>query len=360
MSKLRHLLIGLSFFISSLQATPLEYSQSVFDTLEYNAMWPRISYCTFLAELTEGDLQHNCPQMLFCNSEEAKDIEMVKVFHPDTGYTDISCTAVVLAHHLKKQIILAFRGSFSVGDWLTDFQFKQSRYSRILKGPVVIETPLEADDGVNASAVDYVCEGCTVHGGVFEQLKLKLTNMYKVAKPYIDDGYQLVVTGHSLGGGYATIAGFELLLHGEKPLTIAYSSLRVANPALNEHIDKLYQTEKLLQDIANGLDLPYPSFSRVYQSSDLIPRLPPFRDYTHSGLDFEMDKLRLPHKKEDLIFNGKSDNHKNSAFRFDPTDVLKYFIAYQHMYLFFRIPWPCNDDDLPFVKESFEGLDSFF
>lgn len=359
MQYLRHLLLALVIFTKFLEAAPFDYSQSVFDTLKYNAMWSKISYCTFLAELVEGDLQPNCPKMEFCNSEEAADIELVKVFRPDTRYTDISCTAVVLAHHLKKQIILAFRGSFSVGDWLTDFQFKQSPYYRILRHPVDIEGDTSNESSENLG-ISPICEGCTVHGGVFEQLKNKLQDMYLVAKPYIDQGYQLIVTGHSLGGGYATIAGFELLLHGEKPLTIAYSSLRVANPKLNEFIDNLFETEKILEAVANGEDLPVPSYSRVYQSSDIVPRLPPFKGYTHSGLDFEMDKLRLPHRKEDLIFNGKSDNYKNSVFRFDATDALKYFVAYQHMYLFFRIPWPCTDDDLPFVGESLERFGRFF
>lgn len=112
----------------------------------------------------------------------------------------------VAADHRHKKIVVAIRGTLSLADALTDLAAK----------PV----PL-ADDPENPGDL----EGMEAHGGmvkaaryVFAELRDK--NILNKAFSYFD-GYTLVVTGHSLGAGTASVLAF--LLRRLYPDTVCYA-----------------------------------------------------------------------------------------------------------------------------------------
>ncbi|KAH3675422.1 hypothetical protein WICMUC_002711 [Wickerhamomyces mucosus] len=342
-------------------------SDSVYDTLNSTAIWSKISYCTvFNKGFTAGKLQTNCPNMEFCNTDHSESIEILEVFRPKISKFQISGTGFVAADHLKKQIFIVFRGSMSAGDWFTDFIFDQCPYYPIIGGPLKADFIKNSGDigsikaALKAAGGIPICDDCFVHCGLYVELLHFLPQMYNNAKRYIDKGYQLVVTGHSLGGGYSAIAGLDLLLSGESPLTISYAPLKIGNTGLNRFIDSLYDTSGAAKVVEKGGSLPIPSFSNVYQASDPVYRLPVGFNYTHSGLEFEINKIQLPHNKDDVNFKGMANHFDNSEFDFDLKNPLLYFIIYQHIYQFIRISYPCNDLELPFVTTRVLGDDRIF
>jgi len=50
-------------------------------------------------------------------------------------------------------------------------------------------------------------------------------------------GYQLLITGHSMGGALATLLGLSYQNHGKSPLIITFGQPRVGNPAFAKFVD---------------------------------------------------------------------------------------------------------------------------
>ena len=87
-------------------------------------------------------------------------------------------------------------------------------------------------------------------------------------------GYQLIVTGHSLGGAVATLAGLTLLNAGYSPTVYSFGSPRVGNAPFAAYTSKI-------------LVYNY----RVTHYRDLIPHIPPRSlHYLHTGEEVYEDK----------------------------------------------------------------------
>lgn len=343
-----------------INAKTYNWSKSVYKEFLEIANWARISYCTVLnPKFTTGIVSESCPKMKFCQSlnDETKIIE---IFRPSIKRKEISGTAFVAVNDIDKKVYVVFRGSISVGDWTTDVLFKQCQYVPILKNNYFNDDEEDLEIKINKLSEDENeevyedCPDCKVHCGVYVEYSKLIARIDKEIKPYMEEGYQLIVTGHSLGGGYTYLAGLEFLLAGYNPLVISYSSLRIGNPSWNEFVDEKFNTKKNKKIVENYGDLPIPSYTRVYQKTDLVPRLPPNlkflkSTYTHSGLEFVIDSLSLPQTKDDIEFRGKSDNFHNEPFEFELSDIRAATEAYQHINTLVRMSPPCNEFQIPFL-----------
>ena len=127
--------------------------------------------------------------------------------------TTITDTAGFVAlDNTHKAIVLAFRGSYSVRNWVTDAVFPHT------------------DPGL--------CDGCTAELGfwtAWDVVKEEIVATLSSAKEKNPD-YELVVVGHSLGAAIATLAATDLRNNGYAATLYAYASPRVANEALAAHI----------------------------------------------------------------------------------------------------------------------------
>lgn len=174
------------------------------------------------------------------------------------------CVYGIFKNTLDKKVVIAFRGSVSSGtkDWPRNFQAYLSR----------METPplLQADE--NNGVGDTV----TVHRGFYEYLfenKMIISGdqrMIKIMgdlKSVLEPGYELVVTGHSLGAALASITAFHVAGSDEKwipkPIT-CYSYESPLCAGLDFRI-AFKQLEK------RGLI----KYLRVSNSEDPIPTAPP-------------------------------------------------------------------------------------
>lgn len=124
-------------------------------------------------------------------------------------------TGFVAIDHCREYIIVSFRGSKSVRNWGTDFEF----------------IPVQTD----------LCDTCNVHAG--------FADCWNDARPGVISSvvqshndwpdYQLVVTGHSLGAAIATLAAAALRRDGhslELVGTIPVRSLRFTHRSEPVHI----------------------------------------------------------------------------------------------------------------------------
>lgn len=110
--------------------------------------------------------------------------------------------------------MLAFRGSYSVRNWVTDATFP-------FKNPGL-------------------CKGCYAETGFWDSwanVRDEILEQVKTAVAQNPD-YELVVVGHSLGAAIATLAAADIRGRTEYPFPTlyAYASPRVGNHALAEYI----------------------------------------------------------------------------------------------------------------------------
>lgn len=339
-------------FIAAIVVFGFDYSDGVYNELANLTHYSKISYCSYERTFNPGPLKDVCPKIGFCSN--SKNIEITKIIRPKFREGKYSGTAYVARDDENKKVYAVFRGTFSAGDAITDFEFLQCPFVPILKNKIKSEMFPNLDDSADIKAtLQQYSKGDEklVHCGVYAAFTKFIGDIKDEIDPYLAKGYDLTVLGHSLGGGYALFAGLEFLLAGDVPLLVTYASLRIGNPKFNEWVDELFHTEENAKLISEGAEsLPIPSFSRVYQATDVVPRLPPKLPgikYTHSGLEFEITKVRLPHLKENVVFKGGSDNYKNDAINFEhqPGVYLPYYV---HAHEFQRISWPCDDSDYPY------------
>ncbi|KAE8161391.1 Alpha/Beta hydrolase protein [Aspergillus tamarii] len=145
----------------------------------------------------------NCPDV------EAADTTIKLSFSDDT-ITDTA--GFVAVDNTNKAIVVAFRGSYSVRNWVTDATFPQT------------------DPGL--------CKGCRAELGFWTAWKVVRDRIIKTLdelKPEHSD-YKIVVVGHSLGAAIASLAAADLRTKNYDAILYAYAAPRVANKALAEFI----------------------------------------------------------------------------------------------------------------------------
>ncbi|AAS51114.1 ACL114Wp [Eremothecium gossypii ATCC 10895] len=309
--------------IFSLLASVNGYSVEVYNELKHYAYISNAAYCVS-APLLPSMLQKGSVFM------EKDGLRVLNVFQPKILDERVSCSGYIGLNDTAKKIVIAFRGSVTVPDWLVDFSFLPTNY-----------VPVKSDKR---------CEGtCLVHHGVYDQFKVAFPDIYavfqKIAQQHPD--YEVTVTGHSLGGGYAYLMGLELQLLGHKPHVITYAGLRMGNADLNKWYDKVFDNVKKVEDLKNGGN-PRNAYIRVVQSRDIVPMVPTGPIYTHAGILFTITDVdsevplqsgvrldgcntKLKELVGDILFSGK---------------LLSLVRLLDHNKFFRRMALPCTDNSL--------------
>ena len=198
---------------------------------------------------------------------------------------DIHGVGYLAIDNSSKLIVLAFRGTSNIENWVHNLE--------IVQAPTAL------------------CDNCLVHQGFLNQY-VAMSQYYRdlVAKAHEDyTEHRLIITGHSLGGALATLAAAEIrnfkdpwFLKNTELYT--YGAPRVGNEALARYL-------------TNQSPLSY----RVTSMHDVVPRLPPVHaafppvhgaNYWHTQPEYWIRKHPDNPTPQDIsILTGYNNDHGN-------------------------------------------------
>ncbi|KAI1016627.1 hypothetical protein LB504_006988 [Fusarium proliferatum] len=146
----------------------------------------------------------------------------------------------------RKEIVVSFRGSINIRNWLTNLDFGQEDCSLV--------------------------SGCGVHSGfqrAWNEISSQATAAVASARK-ANPSFKVISTGHSLGGAVAVLAAANLRVGGTPVDIYTYGSPRVGNAQLSSFV-------------SNQAGGEY----RVTHADDPVPRLPPLIfGYRHTTPEF--------------------------------------------------------------------------
>lgn len=215
------------------------------------------------------DTELECPDK-FCPTITNNTVHTMETF-ADAGKSDISG---LLAHDVTtRTIVLAFRGTVTLRNMLTNLAVKQMPW-------------------------EDVCKECTVHTGfhhAYWNLRKSVVDSVKKLTEENPD-YSLVTVGYSLGGALATIAAADLRQQGLNATLYTYGAPRVGNPAFAQSVSR------------SGVNY------RVTNLDDPIPMVPPVTmGFAHVEPEFHITKDGHPVKAGDIMIYPELVNYAGNS-----------------------------------------------
>lgn len=321
--------------ISSLQARAKDTPSDFFELKKY-ANLASVAYCIkrdLQEEKTIGDQPEQCPSPA-CSHEGISHYEIIKVLKFD-GWRDVGSCFVAVDHN-QKTLYLTFRGTYSVHDWVNNLDAFLTDY-----------TPLVHTEGIMKPKKKMNCDGCQVHEGFSSFVKNNgpqvVAEMIKLKKKY--PKYQIVVSGHSLGGAMALLCGIELRLLGFDTLLVTLAGPKVGNAELVKFANHLFKTDKTVRHINKHksfetLDVGY---VRMVHKHDIVPLLPPTSHYQHAGYEYFLSERGMKQTPETIVRRGV-DYVEDSELSY--TDMMPTgFSRADHVNYFFKVT-SCNRVEL--------------
>ncbi|CAG8037252.1 hypothetical protein PENNAL_c0081G06924 [Penicillium nalgiovense] len=297
------------------QSETKHVSNELFNSLEELSRIVDISYCV-------GTTGVHQPFQCLSRCIEFPDLELVTVSYqpptkhsspghnpltqptPQTWNTGLllsdSCGYIALSHSPStKQIILAFRGTYSITNTIVDLSAYPQAYI-----PYPDPDPEENTTTTTPNPKSPHCENCTVHAGFMRSwLETRPTILPQISilrQKYPD--YTITLVGHSLGGAVAALAGLEMRLKGWDATVTTFGEPMIGNGALATFIDELF-------GLGDGISIPPLDpldggmrFRRVTHVGDPVPMLPlaEWGYRPHAGEVF-IKREGLPPRREDVV-----------------------------------------------------------
>ncbi|KAM7211157.1 Alpha/Beta hydrolase fold [Rhypophila decipiens] len=221
-------------FAAGVRAFPLDrrdVTPQQLSSLELFSQYAAISYCN----------SGNDPgQAVTCSTDNCPLVQADgAVTHVGFATPILDTRGLIAIDPVRSLIVVSFRGSASVRNWITDASFAQ----------------IPCTPGT----------GCLVHAG--------FASAWSEPPPARQNPtYTVVATGHSLGGAVATLAAAYLREAGHPTDLYTYGSPRVGNSIFAEYVTE-----------TQGLGAEY----RVTHTEDPVPKLPPIAtSYRHLSPEY--------------------------------------------------------------------------
>ncbi|KAG8424634.1 hypothetical protein J3458_001407 [Metarhizium acridum] len=209
------------------------------------------AYC----EKLNGDSVNNkvCTNKIPGYCGDLADAVTVHQFHATN-----SISGNVAVSNKTQSIVVSFRGTASVKDILTDLRVKFKDPKKHLERMTAVSqaigaVPPAASPG-DTDPVLPLCNKCRVHAGFWDAFRGVKDVLNKVVKEQRKQhpGYQVVITGHSLGGAVASIAAGYFRKSGIHVDAYTYGSPRIGDPAFATFTSS--QKNGLTTRVTNGRD----------------------------------------------------------------------------------------------------------
>ncbi|CAG7928653.1 unnamed protein product [Penicillium olsonii] len=188
-------------------------SQSDISTSEFNDFdfWVQYAGATYYL----NDYTAKTGYKINCDKGNCPDVEKNggTIFYDFSNDTITDTAGFIAVDDIKKAIVLAFRGSYSVRNWIADASFPYTSTG--------------------------ICTGCEAELGFWGSWKAVRENIQSQLHDAFSQNsdYELIVTGHSLGAAIASLAAADLRSNGYPEAKMyAYAAPRVANAKLAKHI----------------------------------------------------------------------------------------------------------------------------
>ncbi|KAF2685303.1 alpha/beta-hydrolase [Lentithecium fluviatile CBS 122367] len=216
-------------FAAPLDVSKRAVSDAIFDQLQFFSQYSAAAYC--LGNNNSPGTKITCPQGN-CARVEAADTNTLSEFE-NTLSTD--ATGFVAVDTTNSLIVISFRGSSSVRNWISNANFGLSDVSW--------------------------CDDCSAHAGFkasWEEAEAGVLAAVTAAKAEHPD-FKVIATGHSLGGAMASLAAGALRATGTAVDLYTYGAPKPGNDELSAFL--------------SGTDKG--ASYRVVKSQDTVPTLPP-------------------------------------------------------------------------------------
>jgi len=213
----------------------------------------------------------------------------------------------IYVNHDRKRISLSFRGTSATRDWLANASVLKSELdpsASLVKLGFDENKKIYVHGGFKAYLMGDRKKAENIDTGKYKDIKDELVELYTSGEC---DGYELIVTGHSLGGALSTLMAFNLAssskirkILGNKPVVnISFASPYVGGKVFSEAF-KILEKAGRIQHI------------RVSNETDVVPVAIIAPNYMHVGINLHLD----PVKDVILVYQGKrSFNSQFSPFQ---------------------------------------------
>ncbi|KOS48153.1 hypothetical protein ACN38_g912 [Penicillium nordicum] len=267
--------------------TKKHVSTDLFNSLEELSRLVDISYCI-------GTTGVHHPFQCLSRCIEFPDLELVTTWNTGILLSD-SCGYIALSHTpTAKQIIIAFRGTYSITNTIIDLSAYPQTY-------IPYPDPDENTTTTTPIPASPHCENCTVHAGFLRSwlhTRTEILPVISVLRQKYPD-YAVTLVGHSLGGAIAALAGLEMRLKGWDATVTTFGEPMIGNAAFAAFLDEQF-------GLGDGISIPPleggQRFRRVTHIGDPVPMLPlaEWGYRPHSGEVFIM-RGELPPRREDVV-----------------------------------------------------------
>lgn len=149
------------------------------------------------------------------------------------------------------KMLIVFTGTFFMDEWMSDFSAKQ----------------------VEASLLNNYKTGVSVHYGFYSIYLSIRDQIWDLYNNNIENISDIFITGHSLGGALSTICAFDFALLN--PVHYSFAAPRSGSVTY-----------------ANTFNQILPTSLRIYNTSDIIPNLPP--PIFIKGINYEQTNQDIP------------------------------------------------------------------
>jgi hypothetical protein len=176
-----------------------------------------------------------------------------------------------------KTLYIVFRGSSSLRDWVVNFTAYPTPLSLFTSTSTPSPPTPPSLPPTSPLPVSSLADTLGVHMGMQQTLDVYYHTIRDKLESFLNDNpdFELVLTGHSLGGGYATLLYLKLQLEKHRPTLqrTRMSLFTFGAPAVLQ--SQLMEDEflKVLKGTGGGTGVDLDSMHMFVNGSDIVPRL---------------------------------------------------------------------------------------
>ncbi|QNP95165.1 Lipase A [Yarrowia lipolytica] len=264
---------------------------------EFEQRLVRYMWFNNVAPCVPEKLQHPFKCIARGCKELGKHTELVDIFTHSDNLFDRTISGFVALDHKHKEIILALRGTQDVNDWVTDLHLR------------LVELHPE-----HLGVSNFNCRNCQVDLGFLkgylhsfpavDSIVQRLTEKYP--------NYQLVITGHSLGGTAATLFGLNYRLNGYSPLVFSAGAPALGNKQFANFADRVFwgsQNPNTLKVKERDI-----KFCRMTHLGDFVPRFPFWNGYQQMSGEVFINDVRGIYPPRETLQRCNGQQNRQCSF----------------------------------------------